>query len=140
MKESYKIEENVLSELATVVDSATCVYSESKRLAERRKLDSSLFKIGVYEDLLRNISRDVDVDTPLASRIAHALEVRLPDPSLDERPDSPSSDSNSSIGSLRDMDSVNEDLDRSQASRATGYIGESSEAAWIQRLLSKATK
>ncbi|KAJ5230962.1 hypothetical protein N7489_011670 [Penicillium chrysogenum] len=119
---------------------AACVYSESKRFVERKKLDSSLFKVGVYEELLRDISRNVDVDAPLASRIARALEGRLPDPTTDEHPDSPSSDSTSSIGSLRDMDCVNEDLNRSEASRATGYIGKNSEVAWMQRLVSEATK
>ncbi|CAG7932668.1 unnamed protein product [Penicillium olsonii] len=122
------------------LDLEGCVYSEPKRLAERKKLESSLFKVEVYEELLRDISRDVNVDTPLASRISRALEGCFPDPTTVERPDSPSSDSTSSFESLRDMDSVNEDLNRSEASRATGYIGKNSEVAWMQQLVSGATK
>ncbi|KGO64406.1 Transcription factor, fungi [Penicillium italicum] len=63
-----------------------------------------------------------------------------PKPTVNERPDSPSSASSSSLGSLDGMDSVNEDLNRSEASRATGYIGKNSEIAWMQRLVSDATK
>lgn len=44
------------------------------------------------------------------------------------------------MSSLYNIDSVNEDLNRSEPSRATGYIGETSEVAWMQRLVSEAAK
>ncbi|OQD77351.1 hypothetical protein PENANT_c112G00458 [Penicillium antarcticum] len=120
------------------LDQAACIYSESKRIAERKQLDASLVKIEVYEELLRDILRDVD--EPIGNRIIRVLKGSLPEPTTKTRPDSPSSDSCSSVGSLHDIDSVNEDLNRSEASRATGYIGKNSEVAWMQRLVSEATK
>lgn len=40
----------------------------------------------------------------------------------------------SSIGSLNAIDSVDEDVNRDQKSRATGYMGKNSEVTWMQRL------
>lgn len=47
-------------------------------------------------------------------------------------PDEPSSPS--SIGSLEAIDRVEEDLNRNENSRATGYMGKNSEVTWMQRL------
>jgi hypothetical protein len=44
------------------------------------------------------------------------------------------SDSESSVGSLEDVDLVDEDVNRSENSRAAGFIGKNSEIAWMQRL------
>lgn len=44
------------------------------------------------------------------------------------------SDSDSSAGSLKDIDNVNEDLNRDEDSRATGFFGKNSEVSWMQRL------
>lgn len=44
------------------------------------------------------------------------------------------SDSDSSVGSLEDVDLVNEDINRNENSRAAGYFGKNSEIAWMQRL------
>lgn len=43
-------------------------------------------------------------------------------------------DSDSSIGSLEDIDNVNEDLDRDENTRAAGFYGKNSEVSWMQRL------
>lgn len=40
----------------------------------------------------------------------------------------------SSIGSLNAIDRVEEDLNRTKHTRATGYMGKSSEISWMQRL------
>lgn len=40
----------------------------------------------------------------------------------------------SSVGSLDAIDRVEEDLNRSPGSRATGYMGKNSEVTWLQRL------
>jgi hypothetical protein len=42
--------------------------------------------------------------------------------------------SSASLGSLEDIDTVYEDLNRSEMSRATGYMGKNSEVTWMQRL------
>ncbi|KAJ5681876.1 transcriptional regulator family: Fungal Specific TF [Penicillium maclennaniae] len=42
--------------------------------------------------------------------------------------------SGSSVGSLRAVDEVEYDVNRTHESRATGYIGKSSEITWMQRL------
>ncbi|PYH41048.1 fungal specific transcription factor domain-containing protein [Aspergillus saccharolyticus JOP 1030-1] len=52
-----------------------------------------------------------------------------------ERPAaSQSATSSSSAGSLCDIATVNEDINRDERSRATGYIGKGSEIAWLQKL------
>lgn len=48
-----------------------------------------------------------------------------------------SSDDNSSIGSLDAIDLVEEDLNRSERTRATGFFGKNSEVAWMQKLESE---
>lgn len=42
--------------------------------------------------------------------------------------------SSSSLGSLDEIDTVYEDLNRSEISRATGYLGKNSKVTWMQRL------
>lgn len=44
----------------------------------------------------------------------------------------------SSIGSLDHIDRVEEDLNRTASSRATGYMGKNSEVTWLQRLRKEA--
>lgn len=44
----------------------------------------------------------------------------------------------SSIGSLEAIDRVEEDLNRTASSRATGYMGKNSEITWMQRLRKEA--
>ena len=45
-----------------------------------------------------------------------------------------SSSSLSSVGSLDAIDVVNEDVNRSEESRATGFVGKNSEVSWLQSL------
>ncbi|KAJ6003852.1 hypothetical protein N7540_013134 [Penicillium herquei] len=53
---------------------------------------------------------------------------------------SASASSSSSVRSLHAIDVVDEDLNRSEKSRATGYMGKNSEVSWMQRLDSQASK
>lgn len=54
---------------------------------------------------------------------------------MDEpEPGEPDSDSNSSRGSLDAIDLVEEDLNRNERTRATGFFGKNSEVAWMQKL------
>jgi hypothetical protein len=43
-------------------------------------------------------------------------------------------DSDSSVGSLEDIDEVDEDLNRDESTRAAGFFGKNSEISWMQRL------
>jgi hypothetical protein len=43
-------------------------------------------------------------------------------------------DSDSSLGSLEDIDEVDEDLNRDESTRAAGFFGKNSEVSWMQRL------
>ncbi|KAL4757081.1 Zn(II)2Cys6 transcription factor [Aspergillus foveolatus] len=53
---------------------------------------------------------------------------------------SPSSSSTSSVGSLDEVDVLTEDPNRTEESRAAGYIGKESEIAWMQKLEIEACK
>ncbi|KAJ5511994.1 hypothetical protein N7453_004097 [Penicillium expansum] len=52
----------------------------------------------------------------------------------DEVPENDEPTSPSSIGSLEAIDRVEEDINRSEHARATGYMGKNSEITWMQRL------
>jgi hypothetical protein len=57
-----------------------------------------------------------------------------------QRCSSPSSSSISSVGSLDEIDTLTEDPNRTEESRAAGYIGKESEIAWMQKLETEACK
>lgn len=59
---------------------------------------------------------------------SHSATPQGDDPEADEVR------SSSSIGSLDAIDRVEEDLNRNENSRATGYMGKNSEVTWMQRL------
>ncbi|KAI9366996.1 fungal-specific transcription factor domain-containing protein [Aspergillus egyptiacus] len=61
------------------------------------------------------------------------------DHSLDERQGSPPSPT-TSVGSLDEVNTLTEDPNRTETSRATGYIGKESEIAWMHRLQMEAEK
>ncbi|KAL4747047.1 fungal-specific transcription factor domain-containing protein [Aspergillus terricola var. indicus] len=56
------------------------------------------------------------------------------------RRSSSSSPSSSSVGSLDEIDTLTEDPNRTEESRAAGYIGKESEIAWMQKLETEARK
>ncbi|GFF44692.1 hypothetical protein IFM51744_05883 [Aspergillus udagawae] len=100
-----------------------------------------------YENLLREIGNTVDSRT--SKRIKSMLDKYALVKSTDSSSDDPQSavtpqegemeqdeppSSPSSIGSLDGIDQVDEDLNRTEASRATGYMGKNSEVTWMQRL------
>lgn len=97
--------ENLLKDLGTIVESRT---------ADRIK--SLLDKYGL------------DVDYSSNSNLSHSVTPQ------DELPDADDVSSPSSIGSLEAIDRVEEDLNRNENSRATGYMGKNSEITWMQRL------
>ncbi|KAJ5982206.1 hypothetical protein N7451_012306 [Penicillium sp. IBT 35674x] len=114
-----------------------CVYSQSQQDKERKQLESANSEVDRYEGLLREISQEVDVS--VARKISKALRLSLGDRDSQGEASSVSSTSSaSSIGSLDALDTLNEDVNRSKASIATGYHGKSSEVAWMRNLVLKA--
>ncbi|KAJ6003148.1 hypothetical protein N7451_005695 [Penicillium sp. IBT 35674x] len=110
-----------------------CVYSQSKQDRERQQLESAYREVDRYEELLREISQEVDVS--VARKIMKALRPSPPEQEpRGELSSASSTSSTSSIGSLDALDTLDEDVNRSKASIATGYLGKSSEVAWMQSL------
>ncbi|KAI3096013.1 transcriptional regulator family: Fungal Specific TF [Penicillium roqueforti] len=106
-----------------------CVYPELKTVKARRQLQSAELKNASYEEFLREISHGVD--TSVAQRIAQMLQ----DASTAENDKNPSSAlSPPVLCPMNDTDSVGEDLNRSEQSRATGYMGKNSDVAWMRQL------
>lgn len=67
----------------------------------------------------------------------HELSSRDPSMSVtpqDDVHDEDERSSSPSVGSLDAIDRVDEDLNRTEESRATGYMGKNSEVTWMQRL------
>lgn len=116
---------------------ATCVYSDKKNEKEQRQLELARLRIEDYEKLLRDISREAEA--PVAKKIASILE----DPSLEMSEPQKSTFNTSSFMPTCPLDgivTVDEDFNRTQKSRSTGYMGKNSEVMWIQRLESEATR
>ncbi|KAH2041763.1 hypothetical protein KXW48_000742 [Aspergillus fumigatus] len=127
----------------------TCRYPVSWREKTKGQLDILSVKIQDYENLLREIGSMVDSRTSeriksmldkYSGESSNSQESSSNDPQSsvtpkeeemeqDEPPSSPSS-----IGSLDAIDRVEEDLNRSESSRATGYFGKNSELTWMQRV------
>lgn len=72
-----------------------------------------------------------EVDYSSSNSQSHSATPQDDAPEAQE-PDEPSSPS--SIGSLEAIDRVEEDLNRTENSRATGFMGKNSEVTWMQRL------
>ncbi|KAL4945071.1 hypothetical protein BDV06DRAFT_185939 [Aspergillus oleicola] len=129
-----------------------CRYPVSWRERTKGELSKLSAKSVEFENLLRDISPHVDGRT--LDRIRSTLEKysengseQLSDQqsnrsasAVDEEPDADAESLPSSIGSLDAIDRVDEDLNRSPHSRATGYMGKNSEVTWLQRLGREATQ
>ncbi|KAJ9289377.1 transcriptional regulator family: Fungal Specific TF [Paecilomyces variotii] len=118
-----------------------CAYSEGKRVREQRQLESLTRKVEQYERFMREISEEVD--DHVARRIRRVLKSSevLSSPKGGEESDPEDSDaSSSSLGSLNAVDIVEEDLNRSANTRATGFMGKNSEVTWMKRLEAEADK
>ncbi|KAJ5400277.1 hypothetical protein N7465_010766 [Penicillium sp. CMV-2018d] len=99
-----------------------------------------------YETVLKEIGKVVDGQS--AKRIKDLLQKYnpnsgylsngTPDTSHDQAGSSKRSSSPSSIGSLEAVDRVEEDLNLTESSRATGYMGKSSEITWMGRVQEEA--
>ncbi|KAH8695363.1 putative C6 transcription factor [Talaromyces proteolyticus] len=121
-----------------------CQYPDGLREKTKRHLEQLSSKSDDYESLLKDLRSSVD--DGLAKRITTTLSKYAPDDEhnrteplssssrtpLDDVELEPSSPS--SIGSLEAIDRVEEDLNRGENVRATGYIGKNSEISWMQRV------
>ncbi|OJI87463.1 hypothetical protein ASPTUDRAFT_62114 [Aspergillus tubingensis CBS 134.48] len=107
----------------------SCFYTDVKRVRERKQLSVLQRKVEQYERLLHDLE---EVDGNVARRVRTAL--RGSDATSATADDGDSDTSNSSVGSLNGLDLVQEDLNRSEKSVATGFFGKNSEIAWMQRL------
>ncbi|KAL2827017.1 fungal-specific transcription factor domain-containing protein [Aspergillus cavernicola] len=123
-----------------------CRYPVSWRERTKGQLAMLSAKSDDYENLLRDIGYIVDGRT--SERIRSTLD-KYAEPgggpysdqpstnsasALDEDPEPETESLPSSIGSLEAIDRVEEDLNRSPNTRATGYMGKNSEVTWLQRL------
>ncbi|KAL5338675.1 fungal-specific transcription factor domain-containing protein [Aspergillus crustosus] len=122
-----------------------CRYPVSWRERTKGQLSKLEAKSKDYASLLRELSYLVDGRT--SERIRYILD-KYSEPgneplsdqqstnsaAIDEEPEADAESLPSSIGSLDAIDRVDEDLNRSPNSRATGYMGKNSEVTWLQRL------
>lgn len=122
-----------------------CKYPVSWRERTKGELKSLSAKTNEYEALLKEIGTFVDGRT--SERIRTTLEKFGVNGESSSTPSQQNSvtpqdedasvdDASypSSIGSLEAIDRVDEDLNRTASSRATGYMGKNSEVTWLQRL------
>ncbi|RDK41111.1 C6 transcription factor [Aspergillus phoenicis ATCC 13157] len=107
----------------------SCFYTDVKRVRDRKQLSVLQRKVEQYKRLLRDLE---EVDGDVARRVRTAL--RGFDATSATADDGDSDSSNSSVGSLNGLDLVQEDLNRSEKSVATGFFGKNSEIAWMQGL------
>ncbi|KAJ5643764.1 uncharacterized protein N7484_006271 [Penicillium longicatenatum] len=112
---------------------------------KKRKIEKLTEKAYDYENLLKDLGNLVEAR--VADRIKslldkHGLDVDYSPSSAQSHSVTPQDEvveadelsSPSSIGSLEAIDRVEEDLNRNENSRATGYMGKNSEVTWMQRL------
>ncbi|CAG8067248.1 unnamed protein product [Penicillium salamii] len=122
---------------------ATCNYPQGWREKTKKQVEKLSEKAQEYELLLKELGNTVEsraaerikslldkhgLDTEESSTQSNSVTPQDDNPEHDE-PSSPSS-----IGSLEAIDRVEEDLNRSEHTRATGYMGKNSEITWMQRL------
>ncbi|EHA21999.1 hypothetical protein ASPNIDRAFT_210577 [Aspergillus niger ATCC 1015] len=129
----------------------SCRYPVSWRERTKGELDKLAVRVTDYENLLRDLGPLVDGRA--AERIRTVLEKSRGVTNPRQHSDSGSGEntqsssvtpqdednddevtSPSSIGSLDAIDRVEEDVNRTPSSRATGYMGKNSEVTWMQRV------
>ncbi|KAJ5806806.1 C6 transcription factor [Penicillium riverlandense] len=106
-----------------------CSYEDVKRVRDQKRLGSLSRRVDRYESLLREL--EVDADATTARKIRKVLK-QGPDTALSNQKEE--DDDSSSMGSLDGIDILEEDLNRNENSRATGFIGKASEVAWMRKL------
>ncbi|KAJ5740589.1 hypothetical protein N7493_000461 [Penicillium malachiteum] len=117
-----------------VKTSLSCVYSKPKRDREKVELEWMKQKVDIYEKLLLEISQQVD--SPVGHKISQVLDWQPSSGNPVVMQDGRSSFelSSPSVRSLDAFDVLDEDLNQSKDSRATGYLGKTSEVFWMRSL------
>ncbi|KAJ5648282.1 hypothetical protein N7490_004654 [Penicillium lividum] len=124
----------------------TCNYPIGWKEKTKKHVEKLTEKVYDYENMLKDLGNIVE--NRAAERIKslldkHGLDAAESSPGSapshsvtpqDDLPEADDPSSPSSIGSLEAIDRVEEDLNRSEHSRATGYMGKNSEVTWMQRL------
>ncbi|CAI7658084.1 unnamed protein product [Penicillium pancosmium] len=126
----------------------SCQYPVGWKEKTKKQVEWLSEKTVDYENLLKDLGSLVESKT--ADRIKSLLDkygnnnevesssnASAPSHSVtpqDENGDADDLSSPSSIGSLEAIDRVEEDLNRTEHSRATGFMSKSSEVTWMQRL------
>ncbi|GAB1205625.1 fungal-specific transcription factor domain-containing protein [Aspergillus pseudonomiae] len=113
-----------------VEHNVSCSYLDAKRVRDQKQLGVLAKKVQRYEKLLEGI--ELEVEGALARRIRKSLQGSEASSADDDASDS--GDETSSIGSLDEIDLIDEDLNRDEKSIATGFFGKNSEIYWMQRL------
>ncbi|KAJ5445986.1 Transcription factor [Penicillium cf. griseofulvum] len=118
-----------------------CVYPLKSRERITKQIRSLQEKLEDYETTLKEVVNQIQGEP--AEHIKDVLQKYnsnsdyvsngMPDVSHDQTRSRRSS-SPSSIGSLEAVDRVDEDLNLTKSSRATGYLGKSSEVTWMGRV------
>ncbi|KAJ5259451.1 hypothetical protein N7478_012432 [Penicillium angulare] len=122
-----------------------CCYTDGKREKSKRQLASLSAKVQAYEDVIKRLSSRFGVsdeqlvnialtaasapDLALNSDVSSSREAKRAWNSEDSPPSRPSSTTPLDL-----IDHTEEDFNRDEASRATGFIGKSSEINWLQKL------
>lgn len=75
---------------------------------------------------MASISGSSDLHTSDLAQLSESLGQQV-------APDDGEDDASADVGSTGSLDVINEDTDRSDAARATGFLGKSSAVAWLQR-------
>ncbi|KAI9043561.1 transcription factor [Aspergillus affinis] len=112
-----------------------CAYMDVKRVRDQKQLGALAKKVDRYEKFLEDIEMEVESHT--SRRIRKMLKDSNQPSATDEVSDS--DDDSESIGSLDNIDLVEEDLNRSEKTVAMGFFGKNSEVSWMQRVEDEAT-
>ncbi|KAK1150039.1 hypothetical protein N8T08_003597 [Aspergillus melleus] len=107
-----------------------CTYMDVKRVRDQKQLGALAKKADRYEKLLEDIEMEVEPQT--SRRIRKAIKTSNQPYTGDEASDS--DDDSESIGSLDNIDLVEEDLNRNEKTVAMGFFGKNSEVSWMQRV------
>ncbi|KAJ5211038.1 Transcription factor [Penicillium cf. griseofulvum] len=125
-----------------------CCYTDGKREKSKRQLASLSAKVQAYEDVISKLSNRLGVSDEQLVNIALTAESA---PDLAFNPETclaaagerriswhagsePPPSRASSVSPLESGDQTEEDFNRDETARATGFIGKSSEITWLQRL------
>ncbi|KAL8849238.1 MAG: hypothetical protein Q9221_005768 [Calogaya cf. arnoldii] len=132
--------------------SIDCVYEDGKRDRTRKEYNSMAARVAECEALLQHVSHRVcEADQAVIQKILNK-DDQEPYTGLDVSPTTASSRQTNMVDGMdngvekedlaqeyrvtgpKSMDCVNEDLNRTAASRATGFMGKNSEVNWLGQI------